>query len=132
MPPAKRGLVYSHTGLRRFLDAIGEPRTRELFLLGRNVEAETALRWGLVNRLATGDWVQEAALEVATELANNAPLSVTGNKKVIRALLDAKWALAPDVEEELIALRRECFASEDFQEGVRAFGEKRQADWKGR
>ncbi|MCW3049033.1 MAG: enoyl-CoA hydratase, partial [Solirubrobacterales bacterium] len=37
MPPAKLGLVYSHTGLRRFIDAIGVPRTRELFLVGRNV-----------------------------------------------------------------------------------------------
>lgn len=132
MPPAKLGLVYSHTGIRRFLDAIGEPRTRELFLLGRNVDAETALGWGLVNRLATSDWVQEAALEVATELAANAPLSLTGNKRVIRSLLEARWALDPAVEEELVALRRACFASEDFAEGVRAFAEKRQADWKGR
>ncbi len=48
MPPAKLGLIYSHTGLRRFLDAIGEPRTRELFLLGRYIDAPTALSWGLV------------------------------------------------------------------------------------
>src|SRR5882672_2591478 len=53
MPPAKLGLVYSHTGLRRFLDAIGASRTRELFLLGRYIDASTALQWGLVNRLAT-------------------------------------------------------------------------------
>ena len=55
MPPAKLGLVYSHTGLRRFLDAIGEPRTRELFLLGRNIDARTALSWGLVNWVVPGD-----------------------------------------------------------------------------
>src|SRR3954464_13342741 len=73
MPPAKLGLVYSHTGLRRFIDAIGVPRTRELFLLGRNVDAATALGWGLVHRVA-GD-VQEAGLDLATELAANAPLS---------------------------------------------------------
>src|SRR3712207_7231247 len=41
MPPAKLGLVYSHTGLRRFVASIGAPRTRELFLLGRNVDAQT-------------------------------------------------------------------------------------------
>ena len=52
MPPAKLGLVYSHTGLRRFIDAIGAARTRELFLLGRNIDAPTALAWGLVNRVA--------------------------------------------------------------------------------
>ena len=52
MPPAKLGLVYSHTGLRRFIDAIGAARTRELFLLGRYIDAATALAWGLVNRVA--------------------------------------------------------------------------------
>ena len=55
MPPAKLGLVYSHTGLRRFIDAIGAPRTRELFLLGSYIDATTALAWGLVNRLAASE-----------------------------------------------------------------------------
>src|SRR3712207_3575716 len=82
MPPAKLGLVYSHTGLRRFIQAIGAPRTRELFLLGRNVDATTALHWGLVNRVAGGDEVQDVALGLARELAGNAPLSVRGNKRV--------------------------------------------------
>ena len=49
MPPAKLGLVYSHTGIRKFIDAIGGPRTRELFLVGALIDAETALCWGLVN-----------------------------------------------------------------------------------
>jgi enoyl-CoA hydratase/carnithine racemase len=132
MPPAKLGLVYSHTGLRRFVDAIGLPRTRELFLLGRNVDATTALQWGLVNRVAPEDDVADVALDLAAELVANAPLSLTGNKRVLRALLDAKWALDAVTERELVELRRACFASEDFQEGVRAFGEKRQARWRGR
>ena len=55
MPPAKLGLVYSHTGLRRFIDAIGAARTRELFLLGRYIDAPTALAWGLVNRVAAAE-----------------------------------------------------------------------------
>src|SRR5438067_11779105 len=46
MPPAKLGLVYSHTGIRKFLDVIGAPRTRELFLLGRRVGSSTARAWG--------------------------------------------------------------------------------------
>ncbi len=55
MPPAKLGLVYSHTGLRRFIDAIGAARTRELFLLGRYINAPTALAWGLVTRVAPAE-----------------------------------------------------------------------------
>src|SRR5271166_5005583 len=74
MPPAKLGLVYSHTGVRRFLDAIGATRTRELFLLGRYIDADTALAWGLVNRVAA-DRLAREELELASELAGNAPLS---------------------------------------------------------
>jgi enoyl-CoA hydratase/carnithine racemase len=132
MPPAKLGLVYSHTGLRRFIDAVGVPRTRELFLLGRNVDATTALGWGLVHRVVPESQLPERALELATELAANAPLSVRGNKKVIRELLRAEGELDPDVERELIALREACFRSEDMREGVRAFGEKRAPNWQGR
>jgi enoyl-CoA hydratase/carnithine racemase len=132
MPPAKLGLVYSHTGLRKFLDAIGEPRTRELFLLGRNVDAATALQWGLVNRVVGESELEEVALDLAEELAGNAPLSISGNKRVLRELLRSGGALDADVERELIALREACFASEDLKEGVRAFGEKRPARWRGR
>ena len=49
MPPAKLGLIYGHTGLRKFLDTIGLPHTKELFLTGRNLDAERAERMGLVN-----------------------------------------------------------------------------------
>jgi enoyl-CoA hydratase/carnithine racemase len=132
MPPAKLGLVYSHTGLRRFIDIIGVARTRELFLLGRNIEARRALDWGLVNEVVIGSDLQDVALDWASELAANAPLSIQGNKRVMRELLRAQGELDPDVERELIALREACFASEDMKEGVRAFGEKRPARWQGR
>jgi enoyl-CoA hydratase/carnithine racemase len=132
MPPAKLGLVYSHTGLRRFLHAIGEPRTRQLFLLGRTVGAREARAWGLVHEVCGEQDLEGEALEWARELAANAPLSVRGNKRVLRALLDAEAELAPDVAAELIALRQACFESEDLKEGVRAFAEKRPARWQGR
>jgi enoyl-CoA hydratase/carnithine racemase len=128
MPPAKLGLVYSHTGLRRFLDVVGEPRTRELFLLGATVDAERAERWGLVNEVA--DDAEARGLELATALAQNAPLSVRGNKQVLRMLLRA--ALTPEQEAEAIRLREASFASQDMLEGVTAFAEKRPARWQGR
>jgi enoyl-CoA hydratase/carnithine racemase len=132
MPPAKLGLVYSHTGLRRFLHAIGEPRTRQLFLLGRNISAREAREWGLVHEIAGAEDLESFALDWAAELTANAPLSVRGNKRVLRALLAAEASLHPEVEAELIALRKACFASDDLAEGVRAFGEKRPARWQGR
>jgi enoyl-CoA hydratase/carnithine racemase len=131
MPPAKLGLVYSHTGVRRFLDAIGAARTRELFLLGRYVDAPTALSWGLVNGIASADELEAAALVLAGELAGNAPLSLLGNKRVIAALLRAEGELAPEVEAELIELRRASFASRDMREGMRAFAERRPPQWRG-
>jgi enoyl-CoA hydratase/carnithine racemase len=132
MPPAKLGLVYSHTGLRRFLDAIGATRTRELFLLGRYVDAPTALAWGLVNRVASASELDSTTLSLAGELAGNAPLSQTGNKRVIAELLRAEGALDPELERELIELRRASFASDDMREGMRAFAEKRPPRWRGR
>jgi enoyl-CoA hydratase/carnithine racemase len=132
MPPAKLGLVYSHTGLRRFLEAIGAPRTRELFLTARNVDARTALDWGLVNRVVGVSDLEGVALDLVQDLAANAPLSVRGNKRAIRELLAAERQLDPEVERELIELREASFQSEDLREGVRAFGQKRPARWKGR
>jgi enoyl-CoA hydratase/carnithine racemase len=131
MPPAKLGLVYSHTGLRRFIDAIGTTRTRELFLLARYIDAPTALAWGLVNRLVVADGLEALTLELAGELAANAPLSQLGNKRVIAALLRHEGEIPADVEEELIELRRASFASRDMREGMRAFAERRAPRWRG-
>jgi enoyl-CoA hydratase/carnithine racemase len=131
MPPAKLGLVYSHTGLRRFIDAIGAARTRELFLLGRYIDAPTALTWGLVNRVAGAEEFEGVALALASELAGNAPLAQLGNKRVIAALLRAEGRLPAEVEEELIELRRASFASKDMREGMRAFAQRRTPEWSG-
>jgi enoyl-CoA hydratase/carnithine racemase len=131
MPPGKLGLVYSHTGMRRFIDTVGAARTRELFLLGSYIDAPTALGWGLVNRVVRETELEDAALELAEELAGNAPLSQTGNKRVIAALLHAEGELSDEVERELIALRAASFASQDLREGMRAFAEKRAPNWRG-
>jgi enoyl-CoA hydratase/carnithine racemase len=132
MPPAKLGLIYSHTGLRRFVDTIGAPRTRELFLLGRYIDAATAQAWGLVNWVVERDELDTTAMELATQLAGNAPLSMAGNKRVLRELLRAEGALDPDVEREMLALRESSFRSQDLLEGVSAFAQKRTPSWRGR
>jgi enoyl-CoA hydratase/carnithine racemase len=132
MPPARLGLVYSHTGLRKFVDAIGLPRTKELFFTARNIPARTALQWGLVNEVVTADEVAGRGVAYAARIAALAPLSLQGNKRTLRELLAAEGELDPDVERELVALREACFHSEDFFEGVRAFAEKRPPRWQGR
>ena len=132
MPPARLGLVYSHTGLRRFLDAIGAPRTRELFYTAREVPARTALAWGLVNDVVAAGEVAAHGLALAARIASHAPLSLAGNKRALRELLRAEGALDPETERELVELREACFRSEDLFEGVRAFAEKRDPRWTGR
>jgi enoyl-CoA hydratase/carnithine racemase len=130
MPPAKLGLIYSHTGLKKFIDVIGVAHTNELFFTGRNIDAERAAEIGLVNHLV--DDAGAAALELATEIGANAPLSLKGNKRIIRTLRDVPQQLPEELERELVELRESCFYSEDFREGVRAFGEKRAPRWQDR
>ncbi len=130
MPPAKLGLIYSHTGLRKFIDVCGPAGTAELFYVGRNIEAERAAAMGLVNEVVEPEALGERVLSLAAEIASNAPLSLAGNKRAIRAL--RAQPLPAEVEQELIELRESCFRSEDFREGVAAFAEKRKPRWKGR
>jgi enoyl-CoA hydratase/carnithine racemase len=130
MPPGRLGLVYSHTGLRRFLDAVGAARTRELFLTAKSIDAETAASWGLVNEVVAREEVAERGVALAAEVASLAPLSQRGNKRVLRELLSS--SLDERVLRELHALREEAFRSEDFAEGVTAFVSKREPEWHGR
>lgn len=131
MPPAKLGLIYGHTGLRKFLDTIGLARTKELFLTGRNVEAGRAARIGLVNEVIDDGSLEQEALDLAAEIAANAPLSMRGNKHAID-LLNSSPVLTEQQEAGLIALRESCFSSEDFREGISAFAEKRRPRWTGK
>ena len=132
MPPAKLGLIYSHTGLQKFIEVCGVANTNELFFVGRNVDAERGYEMGLVNAVVEPDDLEQTALDLAAEIGANAPLSLAGNKRVISELRTHPGKLSDQLERELVELRESCFRSEDFREGVRAFGEKRKPEWRGR
>ena len=131
MPPGKLGLIYSHTGIQKFLDAVGAARTRELFLTGRNLDAQRAEAIGLVHDTVSPDALDHETIELAAEIAGNAPLSLKGNKHIIDKLVSFP-RLSREEEQELIDLRLSSFRTHDFREGVRAFGEKRSPRWEGR
>jgi len=131
MPPAKLGLIYSHTGLMKFIDAVGPARTRELFFTGRNVDADRGEQIGLVHEVVEADSVDQEAVALAAEIAGNAPVSLRGNKEMIGRLVGFR-RLSEQEEQEAIELRLSSFRTHDFREGVRAFGEKRKPRWEGR
>ena len=131
MPPAKLGLIYSHTGLRKFLDTVGLARTKELFLTGRNFGAARAESIGLVNEVVADEELEQRSVNLAATIAGNAPIAMRGNKQAIE-LLNSSAELSEQQEADLVALRESCFSSEDFREGIRAFAEKRPPRWTGR
>jgi enoyl-CoA hydratase/carnithine racemase len=132
MPPARLGLIYSHTGVRKFIEVCGVANTNELFHVGRNVDTARADAMGLLNEVVAPDALTDRGVELAAQIAANAPLSLAGNKRIIRALREHPGPLSPDLERELVELRESCFRTEDFREGVAAFGEKRTPQWRGR
>jgi len=132
MPPAKLGVVYAASGLRRFVALMGPSRAREMFFTGRPVDAERALQMGFVNRVVRQQEAEAEALALAAEIAQNAPIAVQGMKRVLR-LLEATHERGLTLEErqEVAELRRRAFESADLREGLEAFLEKRSPRFRG-
>jgi enoyl-CoA hydratase/carnithine racemase len=124
MPPAALGLVYSHTGVERFLRLIGPARTRELFLTGRRLDGTTAERWGLVNESVAARALDERAVALATRIAAQPSAATAGNKRVIRRL-ERSAALDSEAAADLERLRASSVASPEFAGAVRTFLQKR-------
>lgn len=130
MPPARLGWVYAAEGIQRFVRVAGAPATRELFLTGRPIDVDRARQIGLVNRVVDRIELLELAIAEAQAVAANGPIAVAGMRSVIRAIEDG---LAPSEASEIAERwRQRAFQSEDIEEGLRAFREKRDPDFTGR
>ncbi|MDD8024449.1 MAG: enoyl-CoA hydratase-related protein [Paracoccaceae bacterium] len=129
LPEVIRGLVAGAGGALRLATVIPPARAREILLTGRMIDTAEAWDLGLIaRRAATGAGV-ETALELAREIAANAPLAVTETLRLSRAAEAAQMApLWPENARTLRAI----MASDDAQEGARAFLERRAPQWQGR
>ena len=129
LPEAARGLVAGSGGLVRLRERIPPAIALEYALTANRMDAATAQRWGLVNRLVPAGQALDAALTLAEEISANAPLSVAASKAIMAAAPD--WPVAERWERQRPMVEA-VLASDDAQEGARAFAEKRAPIWSGR
>lgn len=108
---------------------IGEQRASLMLLTGRRITGQTAFEWGLADELASADALYARARELATELAENAPLAVQSTRQTLRAGLVDGVRAATQVEAQLQAVLRE---TDDFREGVSAVAQRRPGRFTGR
>ncbi|MDR3517168.1 MAG: methylmalonyl-CoA decarboxylase [Azospirillaceae bacterium] len=122
--PAKLGIPYNVTGLLTFLNRISLAHLKEMAFTAQPIGVEKMERIGVVNHVVAADEIEAFANGMAREIAANAPLSIAVIKEELRILAGAH-SIPPDRFERVQGLRRIVYDSEDYQEGIKAFLEKR-------
>jgi enoyl-CoA hydratase len=129
IPAARLGVLLSAVNIRRLALLVGHGVARDLLLTGRAIDCDEADRVGLVHRVARD--ARADGLALAEELAGLAPLTVQGHKRALNLVGDAA-PLPAEALAEITALEVRNFASDDLQEGLAAFAEKRSPVFEGR
>jgi enoyl-CoA hydratase/carnithine racemase len=128
IPAAKLGIAYNVEGHKRLLETVGHARAREIMFLGQRYPAAEALAMGLVHRVLPDEDLENFVEGILETLVDNAPLSIANSKTIIEEYV--KSAGAPDAARMGGAIER-CARSADYEEGRRAFMEKRKPRFKG-
>lgn len=121
IPPAKLGLAYSLADTKRLYDLVGPSRTKEILFTGRRINAAEALSLGLINEIVPADSLDDRAASLAREIAGNAGNSIRAAKAVVALLSAGQQAETPESRRYY----DDAFGSAEFEEGARAFMEKR-------
>ena len=125
----KRGVFPANGGTQRILQQLPYPIAMELLLTGDPMDAETAVRWGLINQIVPADRLLDTTMAAARRIARNAPLAVQSAKELAVRSRDMDLATGLRLEQAMLRLLQ---TSDDIQEGTKAFAEKRAPLFTGR
>lgn len=128
--PAKLSVPYNISGLLTFMNRMPMSALKEMAFTGEPIDAARALSLGIVNHLKQASELEDFTLELASKIAKNSPLSVAAMKSSIGILASAH-ALPPVTFEQIQGERRKVWDSQDYQEGITAFKERRPPVYRG-
>jgi methylmalonyl-CoA decarboxylase len=127
----KLGVPYNMSGIQNFMNTGGMLLCKEMLFTAQPLGARRLVDRGIVNRAVPCDQLETATMTIAKQIAQNSPLAISLLKEELR-LLSASHNLSPETFERVQAMRREVYDSEDYQEGIRSFHEKRPPHFQGR
>ncbi len=119
-------MVYNTPGTKNVVDLVGPAKAKDILYTGRLLDAEEAYRIGLIDRIFPSNSIKDETFDYAQLICKNAQFAVRGSKKIINEVLEGATEDSPEAAKLVI----DSFISEDYQEGVQSFLEKRKPNFK--